>query len=360
MKASIILAQLCMARLALTDAKRLYDETGALDEVLQLVKRRTDADYAALEERAKQEEEWCAEHKVRIVEIGDADYPDRLRHCPDAPLVLFVRGTADLNAPHTLSIVGTRKCTSYGKDCIDGIIKDLKRFCPDVTIVSGLAYGVDINAHRMAMSEDMPTIGVIAHGQDMIYPALHRADANKMVLGNGAVLTEYLTTTRPEARNFLQRNRIIAGMSDATIVVESTYKGGGLVTARLAQDYGRDVMAIPGPIHAPMSEGCNNLIKKNVAALITGAEDIISILGWENAAALSNARSTGIERSMFVELSAEEQRIVQALKEHGDQQVNNLTVTTQMPISAVTAATFTLEMKGVIQAMSGNIYHLIQ
>lgn len=360
MRSSIILAQLCMRHLSLTDAKRLYDETDSLDEVLQRVRRSIVDDYAALEERARQEEQWCVEHRVKIVEIGDADYPDRLRHCADAPLVLFVRGTADLNAQHTISIVGTRKCTNYGRDCIDGIVKDLKRLCPDVTIVSGLAYGVDINAHRMAMSEDMPTIGVIAHGQDMIYPALHRADANKMVLGNGAVLTEYLTTTRPEARNFLQRNRIIAGMSDATIVVESSYKGGGLVTARLAQDYGRDVMAIPGPIHAPMSEGCNNLIKKNVAALITGAEDIISILGWENAAALSDARSAGIERAMFVELSENEQRVVQALKEHGDQQVNNLTATTRLPISAVTAATFTLEMKGVIKAMSGNMYHLIQ
>ena len=360
MKASIILAQLCMRRLALTDAKHLYDETGSLEEVLRIVKERMDDDYAALEERARQEEEWCALHKVKIVEIGDEDYPERLRHCPDAPLVIFVRGKADLNAPHIISIVGTRQCTSYGRDCIDGIVKDLKRLCPDVTIVSGLAYGVDINAHRVAMDQDMSTIGVVAHGQDMIYPALHRADANKMVLGNGAVLTEYLTTTRPEARNFLQRNRIIAGISDATIVVESSYKGGGLVTARLAQDYGRDVMAIPGPIHAPLSEGCNNLIKKNMAALITSAEDVINIMGWENAATLSNARNAGIERTMFVELTEEEQRVVQALREHGDQQVNNLTVTTQMPISAVTAATFTLEMKGVIQALSGNIYHLIQ
>lgn len=359
MRESIILAQLCMRRLTLTDAKRLYDETGTLEEVLQRVRRSIDDDYAAMEQRAAQEEEWCVTHGVKIVEIGDKDYPDRLRHCPDAPLVLFVRGTADLNVPHIISIVGTRQCTPYGKDCITGIVKDLKRLCPDIMVVSGLAYGVDISAHRVAMENDMPTVGVVAHGQDMIYPALHRADANKMATGNGAVVTEYITATRPEARNFLQRNRIIAGMSDATIVVESSYKGGGLVTARLAQDYGRDVMAIPGPIHAPMSEGCNNLIKRNVAALITSADDVINIMGWENVATLSNARNAGIERTMFVELSDDEQRVVQALKEHGDQQINSLTSTTRMPISAVTAATFTLEMKGIIQALPGNIYHFI-
>ena len=356
---SLILSQLCMKQLRLTDAKTLYDETASAEEVLKHVKKHINEDYAALERRAYEEVEWCQQHMVQIACISDAAYPDRLRRCADAPFVLFVGGKADLNAPHIVSIVGTRKCTAYGKDCVERLVTELRQLCPDIMIVSGLAYGIDIAAHRAALKDNIPTVGVVAHGQDTIYPSLHRNEANKMVLGNGGVLTEYLSGTRPEARNFLQRNRIIAGMSDATIVIESAVHGGGLVTARLAQDYGRDVMAIPGPIHSLASEGCNHLIRDNKAALITSGKDIITMMGWENAAALQEARQAGIERTMFVELSEEEKKILETLRTHGDQHANTLTMLTRLPINAVATATFTLEMKGLIKAMSGNIFHLI-
>ena len=356
---SLILAQMCMNRLKLTDAKTLYDDMASAEEVLKHVKKHFSEDYAALERRAHEEVEWCRLHKVQIVCIGEDAYPDRLRHCADAPLVLFVRGKADLNAPHIINIVGTRKCSPYGKDCTERIVDELCQLCPDVMIVSGLAYGIDITAHRAAMKNNLRSVGVVAHGQDTIYPAMHRSDANKMVMGNGAVLTEYLTTTRPEARNFLQRNRIIAGMSDATIIIESARQGGGLVTARLAQDYGREVMAVPGSIYSATSEGCNNLIRENKAALITGAKDIVNMLGWENHAAMQEARRAGIERTMFAELTAEEQKIVDALKQHGDQHSNSLTTLTDLPINTITTAVFTLEMKGIIKAMPGSAYHLI-
>lgn len=349
-----------MGRLSLVDAKTLYDDTESIVAVVEKVKERIQGiDYAALEARALDEQEWCDKNKVKILTITSPDYPARLRNCADAPLVLFVRGKADLNAPHIINIVGTRKCTVYGQDCINSIVTDLKTLCPDVIIVSGLAYGVDITAHRAALREGMPTIGIVAHGQDTLYPALHRNEANKMVLGNGAVITEYPRGTRPEARNFLQRNRLIAGISDATIIAESAAHGGGLVTARLSQDYGRDVFAIPGPINAEFSAGCNNLIRDNKAQLITSAEDIVKILNWKNDEAIQKIRQAGIARTLFVELTDTEQTIIDALKKHGDLQTNVLALHTSLPISTITSDLFTLEMKGIVTCLSGNTYHLI-
>ena len=370
--ASLILSLLATGPLSLQDAARLYESAGSACAVLeqrsdirQIVPEASDKlvevmqrDLSAYEKRVEEEQQWCEKNSVRILTIADADYPERLRSCHDAPLVLFSRGRADLNAPHIIDIVGTRKCTPYGQDFIATMVKDLTALCPDIMIVSGLAYGIDITAHRAALQNNIPTIGVVAHGQDTLYPQLHRNEANRMVLGNGAVLTEYFRGTRPEARNFLQRNRIIAGLSDATIVVESAGHGGGLVTARISQDYGRDVFALPGNITSPVSEGCNNLIRDNKAQLITSASDLICCMGWKDASKLAKARSAGIERQMFVDLSPTEQQLVDALK-NGDLQLNVIAMNTSLPISVVTATLFSLEMKGVVKSLSGNTYHLI-
>ena len=351
----LILAQLALGQYGLSTIKTLYDEEGSADAVLKKLGK----NFPEEEARAQEEIAWCVQKNVTILTISDAHYPHRLRQCNDAPMVLFTRGTADLNAPHIISMVGTRKSTPYGSDCINAIVRNLALLCPDVVIVSGLAYGIDISSHRAALSSGLSTIGVVAHGQDTLYPSLHRSDANKMCLGNGGVVTEFPHGTTPLAHNFLQRNRIIAGMSDAVIVVESASHGGGLVTARLAQDYHREVFAIPGPIHSPASEGTNNLIRDNKATLITSAHDIINLLQWQSAADINRARQQGIERQMFLDLTPDEQKVINCLQQSGDMQANLIAMHTAIPIGPLNALLFSLEMKGAIKQLSGNTYHLV-
>lgn len=358
MLSELIISQLTLGKLSLLDAKTAFDEKGSAEEALKFLSSHISADFTTLEKRAKEEIEWCNNNKVRIVTISDPDYPQRLRQCCDAPMVLFVRGKANLNAQHAISIVGTRQCTTYGKDCINKIVDEMAGIIPDIHIVSGLAYGVDITAHRAAMRNGLPTIGVVAHGQGTLYPAHHRNEANKMVLGNGAVVTEFFHDIFPEARNFLQRNRIIAGMSDATLIPESAIHGGGMVTARLTIDYNRELFAIPGSITSSMSEGPNALIRDNKAALVTSAGDIIKNLGWHAEEQLQQARKKGIERELFTDFTDDERKIVEALKK-GDQTKDALCVETGLPISTLSAVIFTLEMKGIIRALSGSQYHLI-
>ena len=226
-------------------------------------------------------------------------------------------------------------------------------------IVSGLAYGVDICAHRQALENGYETVGVLAHGLDEIYPSAHRETAKQM-LRQGGLLTEYMTETRSDKLNFVKRNRIVAGMSDATILVESASKGGGLITTGIAMDYDRSVFAFPGPVGAPYSEGCNNLIRDNGASLITCAEDFVKAMGWQNDAQLKQAQAKGIERSIFPELSEEEQKIARILDEFGDFQLNQLSVKTNIPIGQLTALLFQMEMKGVIRPLAGGTYHLLK
>lgn len=351
----LILSQLALEQYGLSIIKTLYDEEGSAECVLKKLGK----SFTNEEQRAKEEMAWCEQNNVLILTISDADYPDRLRHCNDAPMVLFARGKADLNAPHIISIVGTRKSTLYGHDCINKIVKDLTCLCPDIVIVSGLAYGIDICAHRAALSNGLSTVGVVAHGQDTLYPSVHRNDANKMCLGNGGVVTEFFHGTRSLAPYFLQRNRIIAGMSDAVIVAESAVHGGGLYTARLAQDYHREVFAIPGPINAPASEGTNNLIRDNKATLITSAQDILNLMQWQPTADISKARKQGIERQMFLNLTPDEQKIIDCLKQSGDMQTNIIAMQTDIPIGTLNALLFSLEMKGAVKQLSGNTYHLL-
>ena len=309
-------------------------------------------------QRAAAEMEFISKHHIKTLTLNDTDYPVRLRECPDAPVVLFYKGSAELNQQRVINMVGTRRCTSYGQDLIRRFVSELKQRCPKVLIVSGLAYGIDICAHRQALLNGYETVGVLAHGLDTIYPGHHRQTAAEM-LNQGGLLTEYTTQTEPLPNNFRQRNRIVAGISDATIVVESAYKGGALITARIAQDYGRDVFAFPGAVGAQYSEGCNYLIRDNKAGLITSAADFIAAMGWQVDAQRVSVETNGIERQLFPDLSPEEQSIVAQLQSTNDLQLNMLSVKTNLSVGRLTALLFQLEMKGVVKPMAGGTYHLL-
>ena len=308
--------------------------------------------------RAEAELEFCQKHGIQPLPMNDEHYPARLRECDDAPLMLFYRGNADLNQQRVINIVGTRHCTAYGKDVISRFVRDLKSLCPQLLIVSGLAYGVDINAHRAALENGYETVGVLAHGLDQIYPPRHRETAVKMI-SQGGLLTEFFTQTNADKVNYVRRNRIVAGMSDACILVESAARGGGLITARLSRDYNRDVFAFPGRVGDEYSKGCNNLIRNNGAALITSAQDFVEAMGWITDAQLNEARQKGIERQLFPSLSPEEMQIVGALQKQNDQQINMLSVTSNLPVARLTAILFELELKGVVKVLAGGTYHLL-
>lgn len=304
--------------------------------------------------RAAAEMEFITQKNICALTMQDDNYPQRLRECPDAPIILYYKGEADLNAQNVVSIVGTRHCTSYGQDLVRRFISDLRQQCPQVLIVSGLAYGIDICAHRHALEQGYETVGVLAHGLDQIYPYRHRDDAVRMVK-QGGLLTEYMTQTEPLPNNFRQRNRIVAGISDATILVESAAKGGGLITCRIAQEYGRDVFAFPGSVGMPYSEGCNKMIRNNTAALITSAADFLETMRWQTV----GEKKESVERQLFPDLTPEEQQIISLLQQTNDQQVNTLSVKSNIPMSRLVALLFQLEMKGVVKPMAGGTYHLL-
>lgn len=309
-------------------------------------------------QRAAVEMEFITKHIISALTFNSEDYPVRLRECPDAPIIIYYKGNADLNQRRVINIVGTRHCTTYGQDMVHRFVTRLRELCPEVLIVSGLAYGVDICAHRQALSVGYQTVAVLAHGLDTIYPHHHRQTAAEMV-GQGGLLTEYTTQTEPLPNNFRQRNRIVAGMSDATLVVESAYKGGALITARIAQDYGRDVLAFPGPVGAPYSEGCNNLIRDNKAGLITSADDFVNAVGWQVDSMHLKAEADGIERQLFPDLTDEEQLVVSLLRKTNDLPQNILSVKANIPIGRLTGLLFQLELKGVVKLLAGAVCHLI-
>lgn len=309
-------------------------------------------------QRAEKELEFDESHRIKPLVFNDDEYPQRLHECEDAPLVLYYRGSADLNKQRVISIVGTRHCTVYGQELINKFVSQLKELCPNVLIVSGLAYGVDIHAHRNALQNGLETVGVLAHGLDYLYPTTHRDTATEM-LRQGGLLTEFMTSTNADKMNFVRRNRIIAGTADATILVESAAHGGGLITADIANSYGRDVFAFPGNIGMPYSEGCNNLIRDNKAALITSASDFVKAMGWEQDAKLKKAREKGIERQMFPELSDDEARIVNTLQHTNDLQTNIISVKCGLPINTVASTLFSLELKGIVKLYAGGVYHLM-
>ena len=327
------------------------------DASVKLINALQNADEAR--KRAEVELEYDLKYGIQPICMNDERYPQRLKECDDAPLMLFYKGNANLNQQRVINIVGTRHCTPYGEDCIRRFITDLKQLSPQVLIVSGLAYGVDIVAHRQALANGYETVGVLAHGLDDLYPSRHRETALRMI-EQGGLLTEFLTQTNADKINFVRRNRIVSGMSDACILIESAAHGGGLITCDISQAYGRDVFAFPGRVGDAYSEGCNNLIRSNGAGLITSAADFIKDMGWQDDATLMRAKQQGIERSLFPELSPEEQLIVNALAKTNDLQINLISVKTNIDISRLTSLLFTLEMKGVIKTFAGGMYHLLK
>ncbi len=350
---------------------QLYQLMGSATEVVQhrhkvrdIIPHASDRLVEALKgmdehlRRAEAEMAYNQEHGIQTVCLNDDNYPQRLKECDDAPLVLFYKGNAPLNQERAINIIGTRHCTTYGIDLIRRFVQDLKTLCPQVLIISGLAYGVDINAHRQALLNGYPTVGVLAHGLDTLYPSLHRQTAEEM-LHQGGLITEFLTQTNADKMNFVRRNRIVAGMSDACIVVESAARGGGLITAGIAQSYHRDVFAFPGAVGAKCSEGCNQLIRDNKASLITSAADFVKAMGWEEDALRQQARSKGIARQLFPMLSPQEQQVVDVLQQYNDVPINVLTVKTNIPIATLTSLLFQLEMKGVVKMLAGGVYHLL-
>ena len=314
-------------------------------------------DWSEPLKRAEVEMDFCRSHDIRVLCLGESDYPKRLEECADAPLVLYYKGNANLNQSRVINIIGTRHCTTYGADFIRRFLRDLKAICPEVLVVSGLAYGVDINAHQQSLAVGYETVGVVAHGLDYLYPSAHKDTAREMV-NHGGLLTEFMTCTNADKGNFVRRNRIVAGMSDACILIESAGHGGGMITAGIAFDYGRDVFALPGRVGDHFSEGCNKAISENKAMLLTSAEDFVKTMGWEDDALRIEAQKRGIERQLFPDLSPEQQRIVDVLSETNDLQLNQLSVKSGIPIGDITSILFQMEMMGVVKPMAGGNYHL--
>ena len=300
---------------------------------------------------AEEEMKFIEAHKIIPLFYTDAVYPKRLKNCHDSPVVLYYKGAADLNAQKVLSVVGTRNVTPYGKKVCEELIADLASH--DVMVVSGLAYGIDVCAHRACLQHGLLTIGVLAHGLDRLYPLAHRNIAKKM-LEQGGLLTEFTSRTNPDAENFPKRNRIVAGMSDATVVIESGKKGGSLITADIANSYNRDVFAYPGRTDDNYSEGCNRLIKSNKAALVENARDILYMMGWEE----KEKEKPVPQRTMFIELSPDEEKIVNVLREKESIHIDDLCYRAGFSMSKILSMLLGLEFSGVIRSLPGKLYQL--
>jgi len=302
-------------------------------------------------ERAEQEMAFIEKYKIEPIFYTDKNYPKRLKNSADSPTLLYFKGKADLNNQKIIAIVGTRNASTYGRAFCEKLVDGLKEH--NVLIVSGLAYGIDVAAHKAAVVMKQTTVGVLGHGLDRIYPASHRSVAESM-LANGGLLTEFPSQTVPDRQNFPKRNRIIAGLADAIIVVEAAKKGGALITAEIANSYNKDVFALPGKIDDEFSEGCNFLIKTNRANLITRPEDIEYIMGWQ-----SNSASQKKEApKLFLDLTKEELAIVDLIKEAKTIAIDDLQLKLDMPQSKLAILLLNLEMQSVIIALPGRVYRL--
>ena len=307
--------------------------------------------------RARAEIEFIKKHDITPIFFTDEKYPRRLSQCDDAPLMLYLKGDVDLELRPVLSIVGSRRATDRGKIICEKFIKELAVRYPDVLIVSGLAYGIDICAHRAALKNGLDTIAVVAHGLDRIYPYLHRNEAKEMIEKGGAVVTEFISGTKPDKFNFVQRNRIVAGLADAVVVVESGIKGGALITARIASSYNRDVLAFPGHPSDELSRGCNYLIKKNIAALIENVDDLEYALGWESKVRESEGAT---QRKLFTEFSSDDEKLLYTiLTEEKELTASELCIKSKLPVSRVNSLLLNLEFAGLVKSLPGNAYRVL-
>jgi DNA processing protein len=307
-------------------------------------------------ELVEAELDYIQKHKIKPLFYLSEDYPRRLKHCHDAPILLYFKGKTNLQAERMVAIVGTRNATEYGLEITAQLVNDLKPY--GVTIVSGLAYGIDIQAHREAIRHGIPTIGVLAHGLNRLYPNVHRASAEKMQL-NGGLMTEFASRSTLVPENFPSRNRIVAGLCDAVIVVEAAKKGGALITADIAMSYNRDVFAVPGRVGDPFSEGCNNLILSNRAGLITGIENIAYNMGWELESTTGKAKKVAPQRSLFLDLNEEEKKIVDQLELSKTVHIDELFHRCELTSGRLSTALLGLEMKGVVKCQPGKMYGLV-
>ncbi|MFB6455128.1 DNA-processing protein DprA [Chitinophaga sp. Hz27] len=303
-------------------------------------------DFAGIEKEIS----FMQDYGIDPLWIMDNAYPSRLKHCYDAPVLLYYKGNADLNASRMVNVIGTRQPSPYGMQVCGQIVKDL--CAAGATIVSGLAYGIDIIAHRTALASEQATIGVLAHGLDRLYPAVHQETAREMVR-SGGLLTDYRCGTLPDKQNFPRRNRIVAGLCDATVVIESGIKGGSLITADLANGYNRDVFSVPGRINEWHAAGCNNLIQQNKAMLATSAADILETMGWNKPV---NKGMRVLQPSLFTNLSAEEQKIMALFEGKSRLHLEELYIHSRLSGSQVAAAVFSLEMQCLIKCLPGQLY----
>ena len=342
-------------------AKRLIAQTGSPKEIFHLGAKIT-REFSfvthkmanALQDKniftsAEAELKFIHKYQITSLPYNHKDYPTRLKHCDDSPLLLFVKGDASLNPSKALSIVGTRKATDRGRLLVERIIEELLELGHRPTIISGLAYGIDIAAHKAALEYNLPTFAILGHGLHTIYPAPHKHEARKIAAA-GALITDFATSTPLDRNNFLRRNRIIAGMSDATLVAESRETGGALITASMANGYSRDVFAVPGRPDDPESKGCNQLIKSLYANMVESGADIAYFMKWE--------QEKNIQTSLFTQLSHHEQTIANALKEHNELPIDNLAMHTQLPMNTLASTLLELEFKGVVVVLPGKIFKL--
>jgi DNA processing protein len=297
-----------------------------------------------------QEISFVEKNKIHSYFYHDEKYPARLKGLADAPVMLFAKGNLELNAARTISIVGTRHATDYGKQITEALIEGLKQF--DVTIISGLAYGIDIAAHRAALKHELQNIAVLGHGLNRLYPGQHRSTAVKM-LEHGALVTEFKSMDAFEPQNFPKRNRIVAGLSDAVMVIESAINGGALITAEIANNYNRDVFCVPGRIGDKFSEGCNRFIRSNKANLVSSAEDVAAIMRWEQ-----KGKEAVKQKELFVELDEQGKKIVALLREKGEVHIDSISSALSLFGSQLAVSLLNLEFKGVVVSLPGKMYRM--
>ncbi|MCC7523378.1 MAG: DNA-protecting protein DprA [Chitinophagaceae bacterium] len=302
--------------------------------------------------RAEEELRFIDQYKISVFKQTDAGYPKRLLHCYDAPTLLYFKGSANLNHPKIISIIGTRNHTAYGKELTLKVMEELAH-C-DVLVISGLAYGIDTLAHKAALKNKLSTVGVLAHGLDRMYPSANKSLAKEMTI-NGGLLTDFMSGTNPDKQNFPKRNRIVAGIADATLVIETQTNGGSMITAELANNYNKDVFAFPGKTTDPKSSGCNHLIKINKAVLTTSGKDLMEFMNWCDVP----TKKRMVQKELFVELKDEEKTVVNILSEKGTASLDEIIPMCNFSHSLVAGAILNLELQGIISSLPGKIYKLL-
>ena len=302
---------------------------------------------------AEKEQEFIEKYKIKTFFLTDKDYPKRLLNCYDSPTLLFYKGTADLNASKIVAIVGTRTNTEYGKQFTEKLVKDLSE--QNITIISGLAFGIDALAHISVLNNGLQTFGVVGHGLDKIYPSENSSLAKEMIKAEGGILSEFFSGTKPDKHNFPLRNRIVAGISDATVVVETNIKGGSMITGNLANAYNRDVFAVPGRTTDTKSSGCNHLIKYNKAILLTDADELLELMGWKE----KSKTKTKKQKELFIELTPEEKQVVQLLQAKETVSIDEINLSSGLSSSTIAAAILNLELQNIVASLPGKMYKLL-